>query len=66
MVRMAKTVSAQAHPTASQSMAKECNPSGIAQSSVHSTTDATWWITVPWQCSRPSRHSRHTTVMTHV
>ena len=38
---MAKTVSAQAHPTASQSMAKGCNPSGIAQSSVHSTTDAT-------------------------
>jgi len=28
---------AQVQPTASQSMLKECRPSGVAQSSVHST-----------------------------
>lgn len=54
---------AQVQPTASQSMLKECRPSGVAQSSVHSTWNEAWCTSVPWQCSRSSRHSRQTSDM---
>ena len=50
--RSRRSTTAQAQPMASQSMLKACGPSGVAQSSVHSTPNEAWCTTVPWQCSR--------------
>ena len=55
------TPQAQAQPTASQSMLNACTTSGVDAVVLGALGPdrQAWWMTVPWQCSRPARHSRH-------